>query len=272
MTGRLKFACSLLRVFRLPALLERLGLWRRSEMYQAIVETLRITMPQLLKILNLLVLLLFISASFCVQVFGGIKTGTRLGRTANFEDVPRAFLTLLQIVFGDEWHEIMDDCSIQSPACTSSVQNVTIQGDPFADCGIDKMQSFIIFFAFKMIAEWIVINLVTGMLVNSFTFCAAQHDVSKAILTPEFVNDLRLVWDKHDHARRGYIRLDELYAFMRECPLPLGLGPIDGYVKKFLPVRCELAVIAQHRNRARQHLLNTCVCQPLCSASMNIYE
>ena len=65
-----------------------------------------------------------------------------------------------------------------------------------------------------------------------------QHDASRAILSGEFVGRLKEVWDRHDRAKRGYIRLEQLWTFMKEVPLPLGLGPVDGYVKKFLPVLC----------------------------------
>jgi len=37
-----------------------------------------------------------------------------------------AFLTLTQIVFGDEWHEIMDDCSVTAPFCTPAAFGVTL--------------------------------------------------------------------------------------------------------------------------------------------------
>jgi hypothetical protein len=30
---------------------------------------------------------------------------------------------------------------------------------------------------------------------------------------------------------------------MKEVPLPLGLGPVDGYVKKFLPVLSQSACV-----------------------------
>ena len=67
-------------------------------------------------------------------------------------------------------------------------------------------------------------------------------------------------------ARRGYIRLEELYLFMREVPAPLGLGKFDSYVSKFLPVRCELAVKAQERKSVREHLL----AQPLVKSMMHL--
>ena len=178
----------------------------------------------------------------------------------------------MQVVFGDEWHQIMDDCSIEAPLCTSISDNITLDGKPFDDCGVGTTRSILIFLPFKVIAEWIVINLVTGMLVNCFSFCAAKHDASKAILANEFVEQLQHVWLVHDHSRRGYIQLDKLYAFMRECPLPLGLGFKDDYVKKFLPVRCELAVIAQHRNRAKKEMMSSAIVTSMISLESRLIE
>jgi hypothetical protein len=55
MTGSLKAAVTCLRIFRVPRLLERLGLYKRSDMYHAVVESLTIAIPQLSRILYLLV-------------------------------------------------------------------------------------------------------------------------------------------------------------------------------------------------------------------------
>jgi len=242
MTGKLKFAISLVRVFRVPGLLERLGLWRKSDMYLAMIETFRISLPRFLKIFWLLFLLVYITAALCVQVFGNVKTNARISRTAKFSDMQVAIQTLMQIIFGDEWHQIMEDCSVRPPFCTPSSDLQPAGGAGAAasarigDCGASKGVSFLLFFSFKVIAEWVVLNLVMGMLVNSFSFCAAQHDASRAVLAPDFVERLRDVWDAHDRSKRGWIRLETLWTFMKAAPLPLGMGPVDGYVNKFLPV------------------------------------
>ena len=99
-------------------------------------------------------------------------------------------------------------------------------GELVDDCGIGLVWSFLVFLPFKVSAEWVILNLVTGMLVNFFGFCAAQHDESKAILSAQFVKDLRHVWDRHDRGRRGYIRMEELYAFMKEVPSEMHMTTI----------------------------------------------
>lgn len=97
MTGKLKFAISLMRVFRLPGLLERLGLWRKSDMYTAMMETLKISIPKLVKIAWLLLIVIYVFAALCVQVLGNVKTNSRISHTARFHDMWSAFKTVMTI-------------------------------------------------------------------------------------------------------------------------------------------------------------------------------
>jgi len=120
MTSSLKFAVSFLRICRVPSQLERLNLWIKSEMYLALIETFRLSALDFVKVFYLLGLVVYITAAFCVQIFRDTRFGTRLSHTANFQDVPAGFMTLTQIIFGDEWHSIMDDCSVQQPLCSET--------------------------------------------------------------------------------------------------------------------------------------------------------
>lgn len=55
------------------------------------------------------------TASFRDSIF---FTGIRLGPTANFRDFITAIYTNFQIITGDEWMDIMMDCSVGIPSCT----------------------------------------------------------------------------------------------------------------------------------------------------------
>ena len=59
---------------------------------------------------------------------------------------------------GEEWNLLVYDASVQAPACTEE-----FEGKGYGDCGVPVMWSFLIFFAFKLVAEFVLINLFVGM-------------------------------------------------------------------------------------------------------------
>jgi len=68
MTGKLKFAVSLLRILRLPEQFERLGVWRKSNMYRALVDTLEMCFLEFVKVFVLICISTFVLAGTCVEV------------------------------------------------------------------------------------------------------------------------------------------------------------------------------------------------------------
>lgn len=152
-------AFRLLRVVRLMIIIKKIRI---------ILETLIKCIPQLANILVLLFLVYSMFAVIGLQFFSATKYGTRLGPTANFNTWTDAMVVCYQIVTGDSWWEIMDDCAILPPYCTPLFDNDLMPGygyngppKTFGDCGGGAV-STVYFMAFKLICEFIMLNLFIG--------------------------------------------------------------------------------------------------------------
>eukprot|EP00283_Hemiselmis_rufescens_P001020 CAMPEP_0173470360 /NCGR_PEP_ID=MMETSP1357-20121228/77838_1 /TAXON_ID=77926 /ORGANISM="Hemiselmis rufescens, Strain PCC563" /LENGTH=1141 /DNA_ID=CAMNT_0014438635 /DNA_START=15 /DNA_END=3438 /DNA_ORIENTATION=+ len=152
----------LLRVVRLMIIIKKIRI---------ILETLVKCIPQLLNIVVLLFLVYSMFSVLGLTLFAATKYGVRLGPTANFENWPKAMITCYQMVTGDEWMDLMDDCSVRPPACTplfdaNLYPDYGYSGPPksFGDCGSDLAPVY--FLAFKLVAEAIMLNLFIGMIIE----------------------------------------------------------------------------------------------------------
>lgn len=164
-------AFRLLRVVRLMIIIKKIRI---------ILETLVKCLPQLA---NIMILLLLVYSMFSVlgaNMFSATKYGLRLGPTANFNSWTSSIITAYQIVTGDEWMMIMDDCSVVPPMCTpifdSTVHGYNGPDMSFGDCGSEF--SPVYFISFKLIGEAIMLNLFIGMIIENFAFIT--DDVSHA--------------------------------------------------------------------------------------------
>jgi hypothetical protein len=70
--------------------------------------------------------------------------------------------TLLQIVFGDEWHEMMIDCSVQPPLCDAAFASALglSTSTSAGDCGTPFAPLF--FLAFKLVVHSLCLNIVVA--------------------------------------------------------------------------------------------------------------
>ncbi len=134
---------------------------------QAMFETLARAVPQFTNVMLLLFLVLTMFAILCVNLFGLVKEGPLLlgsplapwpSTRPTFKSFPVALYTLFLITQGEGWHLLAYDAAVQSPACTER-----FEGREYGDCGIPLIWSFLVFFSFKLIAEFVLINLFVGM-------------------------------------------------------------------------------------------------------------
>jgi hypothetical protein len=178
-----------------------------------------------------------------VPVFGNTKPGWRISKSANFQDLPNAIGTLWQVLFGDEWHTIVDDLGVRAPACTPASAGVLLPtGEAFDDCG-DRFAPILFFIVFRVVVAWWLLQVFTGVLVHRFSFCAAQYDEDRALFSESDVRALRGAWDACDSLHLGFIPTKELYALFRRFPESMGLrilGRRRSYLRDFLPLRLEL--------------------------------
>jgi hypothetical protein len=180
------------RAFRIVRLMRMINALR------VILETIVSAIPQLMNILMLVSLFLVMFSAVFMQNYATVKSGLRLEggkrrsdslrRTASFETFPNSLSTLYQILIGDEWHQLMDDASVQYPECTRvfakssdpSDSMFTYSGPDYAwgDCGSTSSlpSARILFPLFIIFGQAVLLNLVIGMILDNFSFITDQVD------------------------------------------------------------------------------------------------
>lgn len=144
--------------FRLVRLI-RLILFVRP--VRIIFDTLLISMPQLINVAGVLFLIMFTSASLGVALYSETKFQAKLGPAANFRTFPEALKVIYQIFTGEEWQDLMAECSIQPPFCT-----MTFEGFSFGDCGYVSVTPMF-FIVLKVLCELMILNLLVGMILDN---------------------------------------------------------------------------------------------------------
>merc|ERR1719199_35539 len=117
-----------------------------------------------------------------------MRGANSLRRTASFEKFADSLTTLYQILIGDEWHQLMDDTSVQYPFCTPvfakssdpSNSMFTYSGLDYSwgDCGSTSSlpSAQILFPIFIIFGQAVLLNLVIGMILDNFSFITDQVD------------------------------------------------------------------------------------------------
>lgn len=81
----------------------------------------------------------------------------------NFSSSFRAVVVLFQIVQGDDWHLMMYDSMVAPPYCTPEFEGLS-----YGDCGIPFSGGASLFITFKLIVEFVLLNLFIGMILDAF--------------------------------------------------------------------------------------------------------
>mmetsp|Transcript_28355 Transcript_28355/g.59219 ORF Transcript_28355/g.59219 Transcript_28355/m.59219 type:complete len:1163 (-) Transcript_28355:45-3533(-) len=238
-------------------------LMRMVKAIRIILETLISILPEVGNILLLLCLFYSMFATLFVQVFGITKYGGRIGGTANFEYFPDAMYTIYQMVIGDEWMTIMDDASIQWPACTERfdstyLYNYTGKQYSFGDCGSSYSRFY--FVTFKMICECILLNLFVGVVLENFGFITdeisdREDPCWRTGPSNRQVKELTDVFEKYS-AFTGQVSIQAaVTSLLYHLPVPLGFRvdlnrwEIEEHEQAAQRlIRAELNVILLHSN------------------------
>ena len=109
------------RILRLFKFLRALA---KDKTISNVFETVLVSMGQVVNIAIILMVLLVMLSVLAVQLFGLVRPGKRLGREANFQTFGNSFHTVFQLMFGEDFPSLMDDCSIsieESYSCTETI-------------------------------------------------------------------------------------------------------------------------------------------------------
>ena len=167
----LRTISQVVRSFRLARFMRTLT---RNKLIEAMFDTVMLSIKQVVPVVLVLALGMSIFSVIGVAFFGNVKFGSRLGPQANFQNFTSALLTLLQILFGDEWHDLAEDCSRMPPFCTQNFETGDGRVLSYGDCGNEF--GFLYFLTYKVLCEFTILNLFVGMILNNFAFCADGGD------------------------------------------------------------------------------------------------
>jgi hypothetical protein len=249
------------KVFRLMRILRLLRMIRAVKV---ILDTMMASVSQLVNILFLLGLVYSMFAVVAVQCFGTTKRGYRMGPTANFDNWNNAIMTIAQIITGDEWMDILYDCSVEYPACTRQFNKDHVYGwtgpaYSFGDCG--SVYARLFFVSLKLICENVMLNLFIGMILGNFSFITEEVEQEEDFKWSKGASSDQMIvlvdqFRRFD-ARTGYMSLSALYAFMCEAHQPLGFRNMYSAIQfserdraEYRMIRAELNLICD--NKAKQ--------------------
>jgi hypothetical protein len=158
-----------------------------------------------------------------------------------------SIVTMLQIVLGDEWHEMMIDCSVQPPFC-----NTVLPGLAIGDCGTPFAPSF--FLAFKLMVHGLCLNIVIASFIDGLQYSRMKRMTLGPYPNIQIESELLKFsehWTKFDPGSTGKMKVSIVPSFLLQLPKPLGFGKVSKLQKlsdfqrsKSLAIQTELAIVA----------------------------
>lgn len=152
-----------IRSFRLARFIQYL---LKNRLVENMFDTVVLSITGALPVIFVLAIAMMIFSVMGTLFFGTTKMGQRLGRQANFEYFKNSFHTLFLMLNGEEWHILMEDCSLQYPHCTPKFTAPDGRVLTYGDCGLSYAPLY--FVAFKVICEYTILNLFVGMILSNF--------------------------------------------------------------------------------------------------------
>nr|CCA21894.1 Voltagegated Ion Channel (VIC) Superfamily putative [Albugo laibachii Nc14] len=201
---------------------------------QLLFETLLASTRLVLKVTLLLGYVLFIFATFGMQLFALTKWSYGLEAYLNFLTFPSAFTAFVKFAAGEDWYDTHLACSVGLPRCSisfraySASQAVhTLLFDQFvaSDCG-SLLISWSFYYLFYVLVVLILQNLYVATVVDTYVSTFAVNQSSQRILgfRVEDAKHFQSVWSEFDKQALGYIHRRHLPTVVNRLMWPLGLA------------------------------------------------
>eukprot|EP00949_MAST-11_sp_MAST-11-sp1_P001842 g1842.t1 len=216
----------------------------RFNSLRLLLNVLKKSIPAMMNVTALFVLLLYVFAVLGMQLFSLVRKGPFLDAKANFSTFEESLLTLFQIVAGENWIDIMRDCSVALPRCTvSDVASLNWIGTRTkSDCGF-PIEAKLYFFAFFVLVFCVFLNLYVAIILDTFSMiestpgkgASRNQKEDRPDLSFEDFEIYKEVWFDFDPASSGYIesmRLRELVKTLHRKSCSIGIDPDSRKGKK----------------------------------------
>lgn len=154
-----------------------------------------------------------------VILFGTVKYGVAINRSANFEGSINAMIMLFRITTGEDWNKVLQDCRIGEPYCTETTDNENYWE---SDCGTE-FGALCYFISFYVILTFVLLNLFIAVIIENFSlFYSSEED---AALSNQDLYQYQLTWNLVDYNRKGFISVLQARLILRLLRGRLGVDP-----------------------------------------------
>ena len=212
-------AFAVIRVVRILRIGRAIPLVKRARQVQVLLETLWYSLPSIVNVSIFILLVYFIFASVCFQLFARVKTGRVIDD--NFFNF-RTFWTSMQMMFifttNELWSDAMYDCSVQPPQCTPAA----VAGDhaaAFSDCGTPFAP--VIFITFAVVSAFVVSNLFVAIILDNFD---TTLRIDRSIVTMKDLHRFTDVWSLMNPSGSLMMDTNRLPELLARVQPPLGIS------------------------------------------------
>ena len=132
-----------------------------------------------------------------------MRSGEGLTDSRNFDSFGNACLLLTQVLTGDAWSLLMDDCMITPQRGCSSEEG---------NCG-SPWFAMIYFVSFQMIGGFVMLNLIVAVILENFTTLANQRP---DLVSSRDIDGFKEIWGDFDQNADGLVPMEQLESLLNK--------------------------------------------------------
>ncbi|KAK0539429.1 calcium channel protein [Tilletia horrida] len=187
------------------------------------------SLPAILNLFLLWLTFFLVFAIMLVEVFGLTKWGPNETYSKNFSTLIGSMVFLSMMSTGEGWNTYMHDYTLDSPACTPSLNYLD------TDCG-STAWAYGLFIGWNVVSMYIFLNMFTGTVVENFSYIFQVG--GKMSLSRAQMRGFKKSWAQYDPSRTGYMTRDKFVPFFRSLSgvFDVKAYPADGTVQALLKV------------------------------------
>jgi len=198
---------TIIRSFRIGRIFR---LVQKAKHLKVIFTTFLITIPSLANVGGLLFLLIYIYSILGVFLFAKVKQQDTLNRHANFSSFWTAFITLIRMSTGENWNDLMVECSKQKGLLFDcmpdpSYEEIQANGGEPNGCG-NPTAAMLFFISFMLVVSFIFLNLFIAIILQGFGR-TSEEDSSR--INEEQIQTFQRLWLEFDPNGTGFIRIPQ---------------------------------------------------------------
>ena len=137
------------------------------------------------------------------QAFGLTKLGSQSSWSRNFRTIPKALIALFTMSCGEGWNQFLIDFTITPPYCVETSSN--------SECGIPGFAYFL-FITWNLLSMYVFANVFISVVCEACWYVYRSGPVNIRELD---ILNLLDSWQQFDPKGTGFIRVNDVYKFLR---------------------------------------------------------